>query len=536
MLRPLLASSILAAAASAQAVYTPIIFEGDPIPGWDDQTVGWNGNNPFLFHVMSPAGDVLFRTQHNESNSGHHLLRFAAPDGQTLVDTASGSPILDSAGAEFRGSIRLDTPTDGSSVFAATVRYDDGSGGSALLHRHKGILRMIAGNQEPVPVHGVAFQGFNSNPFYEADANAAGEAVIKARFELGGADHDGVYRAAPNEPLSRMLDSTQPVPGHPDREWSRATNWLAPFEVRDVPITPRGDAYFRAWFTGDGEPEMFLFRSRRDGSLETLVDSAARAPVPGRDDRSPMLGIVQLAHGGGDAVLLTASTRGSGYTGSNSGGTDVLLSFPEGPMRSIWSSADATIPGRPDLRVEFYGGQEGAAINARSQAVVSSFVHHDDGDFGRVLVSVDPDTSARLIADGNDLPGQHADAVARAFRFVDIDEQGDVAFFANIADQYGGGAVFHWSRRADELTRVLQAGMEINSRTVLEFSLTGSSSSQAAGDRMLSENGAISAAVLLAGDAFQKEQWALVHIQIPAPGSLTCAAAAFMCIASRRRR
>lgn len=535
MLRALVLSSIAAAPALGQVVYTPILWEGDPVPGWDGRTVGWSGgSDPFLNKVVTPAGDVVFQTQHVEENSGHHLHRFDASSNESVVHIAYGSPIEGLPGAEFLSPWRMETMSDGSVVASASIRYSDGRGGTALVRARDGVVRLLAHGGTPVPGQGLPFAGFNSNPFIEADGNSAGEVAVKGRFNLGGQEHHGVYRGGEGEELRRVVDSTQGVPGHDGAEWSFGTGWFAPFELRSLPITASGDVYVRAWFVGADDPEMLLLRSRRDGTLETLVDSTAGTPTPGRGDGAPMRGIVQVAHGGGDGVLLTSSISSTGSSGSNAGGTDVLLSLPDQPLRSIWSG-DSEVPGRPDLTVEWRGGQEGAAINTHNQAVISSFVHYGDGAVGRVLVTLNADGVGSLVAEGNDLPGQHPDAVARLYDHVDINERGDIAFEAFIDDQYGGDALFYWSHASQDLTRVLQAGMEIDGRMVVEYALSPSGPLTAA-DRLLSENGVMTASVLFAGDAFHEQQWALVHIQVPTPGTLAMAIGGLGVCGLRRRR
>lgn len=535
MLRALAISSFISGSVLGQVAYTPILWEGDPVPGWDGQTVGWrDGSDPFLDKVVMPGGDVVFQTQHAEDNSGHHLHRFDPGAGETVAHLAYGSPIEGLPGATVVSPWRSDTMSDGSVVVSVSIRYGDGSGGTALVRSRDGVAHLLAHGRTPVPGQGVPFRGFNSDLFIEADGNSAGEAVIKGRFDLGGTEHHGVYRGGEGEELRRVIDSTQGVPGHDGASWSFTTGWFAPFELGSVPITASGDVYVRSWFEGAGEKEMLLLRSRRDGSLETLVDSTAGVPTPGRGDGAPMRGIVQLAQGGGDGVLLTSSVSATGYSGSNAGGTDVLLSLPDGPLRSIWTG-DSQVPGRPDLTVEARGGQEGAAINTHNQAVVSSIVHYSDDVVGRVLVTLDPDGTGALVADGRGLPEQHPDAAARSYRNVDINEHGDVAFEAFLDAQYGGNALFHWSRGSEELTRVLQAGMEINGRTVLDYTLSPSGALTAA-DRLLSENGVMTASVLFAGDGFSGQQWSLVHMQVPAPGTGLMALGGLGLVGVRRRR
>jgi hypothetical protein len=534
MLRAITLSLLVCASAMGQVIYSPILQEGDPVPGFEGDTIGRSGGrNPFLHAVVDSDGSVLFRLQHTVSNQWHSLYRFEPVAGEVsqLVEARSAIPGL--PGAEIQSPSRFDTMFDGSAVISSLVTPGEDGSRVALLRVHGGEVSLLAAGGTPVPGHGVPFKNFNSSPFIEVDGNARGDVTLKARFNIGGDDQHGVYRGGEGRELERIIDTTQPVPGHAGASWDFGTNWLAPFEIGSTPITRGGDVYVRSWFKEAGEHEMLLLRSRPDGSLETLVDSTAGVPTPGRVDGAPMRGIVQLAQSGGDSVLLTSSTSSVGYSGSNAGATDVLISSPDGAMSPIYST-ESSVPGRPDLTVS-PGGQLGAAINLRDEVAVSSHVQHADGSFGITMLFFDADVNGTFVADGNDLPGLHPDAHTGGFSSVDINEGGDLVFDARIQNEFGGHALYHWTRDTGELQLVLGVGMEIDGGTVLDYQLAPSLPLTAA-DRMLSDTNMLTASVLLEDPIFGGEAWTLMHIQVPGPGSLAVLGCGLVASAGGRRR
>jgi hypothetical protein len=520
MLKAITLCTLLSTTAAAQIDYTTILREGDPVPGFEQDTVGWlNGNNPFIFSVVDSQGDVFFRTQHTDSNSEHHLQRYDANSKSISQFAPSGMLIDGLPGGMMRSPVRFDTLFDGSVVAATLIQgAEDGSDFGLVLLRD-GQASLLASNRMPVPGHdGISFSGFNSSPFIEVDGNAQSEVTFKSRFALDGFNHRGVYRGGTGADLTRIIDTTKAVPGHEQAAWDFNTNWLAPFELSGTPITNDGDVYFRAWFQEDDQREMLLLRSRRDGTLETLVDSTLGVSTPGRKDGAAIRGIVHMAQGGGDSVLLTSSTNNVGYSGSVTGGTDVLISRTNGPLVSVFSNESA-IPDRADLTPSEFGPQLGAAINMSDQIVVSSHVVHAGGELGVAALFFDSDGAGRFVADGNNLPDQSDGVFAQSWNSVDINENGDILLNARLGNSNNPFALFHWMNATGELQRILQAGMEIDGQIVLEYQLAPSPPTSAT-DRVLSDNNAIAASVLLLDPTDGSQTWELVHIQVPGSGSL----------------
>ncbi len=518
---------------------TRVIAIGDPFPGRPGSVVIDEGD--LSLAPTPPDASGIISIGASPSTLIADLLGYNLNTHELFPIAQSGAATLDGFTLDrfFNGPIVRNRA--GQTIESGVVSLQGNSSIALLSVTPAGAVRTVIAVNAPVPQHPDGtfvetrmFAGPLGGDSYNLNDN--GIVAFESQFKIGQKTHLGVYNWTAAGGLTRVIDDTQPVPGHPSGQWVDFVPGVldnTPFDEDMIQLTDTGETIFRARVTVNGTLYRGeLFRGSPGGGLTAIVDAARGDQVPGRPAGTTFFSLPNnvLANRNGD-VAFAAISSGSFDRG-------VYLQRTGQPVIKVHDSNDPipTVPlGTRQTIIE------ARAMNDDADVVVDSlFGAGSDALESLLLCTADGQT--KLIARADQIARPGGTISVNFTRTCAINQNDDVLELVSFNDSSGVStfAAYAYLADVDQFVPVLAPGDVLDGMRVKSFQLALPASGGGFGNTFGNDRTFVASVDLTPLDGRgASDLWAVYtfHVDVPEPGTalLIFLAAAMTGRPARRR-
>lgn len=509
---------------------------GDAFPGRPGYTYRETVGSPFIgARTIDAGGDVFFQAfgLGPTGNSVTDLLVYRRATGIVEPYVQSGQQIGGMAARMFWGAVGGATPGD---IAHLAVLEDPTYGDriSVVVSHADGTHSVAARDLDQPPGYplpaGFTNIGMTSGSFLDVNMNRTGVVGYGGRYlDQNNTQRYGYYLTRPGGAPERIIDSTMPVPEHPNAEWRLSDNILAPFDEYTPGLDQAGNTYFRAKYRDAGQDYYAFYQRTGDGSVTPIVDTFS-STVPGapgdRFTRFPTAANNQA----GDVAFGAEAKRPNNtfYSG-------VFVSRAGGPLETVLKAGDP-LPGIPEAPANHLPSL--AAMNESGHVLVR-VNYFLNGLGGQSLVLMNPDGTGEPVLKFNQVPGFPGQR-AGLNTGVELNALGDAVFVTRMNMQAENYAAFAYLSDSNTLVPLLKTGDMLDGLTVVNFHMGGGiydplGEIGASGGAFTFDDARNLTLSVLLKDAAGGLHYSLYAVQVPEPGAAAIAAFALLGLTARRR-
>ncbi|MCG8403690.1 MAG: hypothetical protein MI923_00700 [Phycisphaerales bacterium] len=461
----------LCLAGEPTVTFRKIIWEKiDPFPGRPGDT--YNRVTP---GGLDAAGNLSLRGQSNgdAGPSITDLLVFHADTGE-VVSVQQGlvthPDLKDNFLSDVNRAIRNQSGAV-ASHWRLLPQVQGGPGKAFFLGSDDTQMNLAAENGVAVPGQppGTVFTHLGFVQTLVMRFNDAGTLAVRGSFQIGPDDHLGLYRLDDGQTLTRIYDTTMPVPGHPNASWIPFIPSLGvwPFDaINTMQLSDTGDLFWQGVITENEIAYPTMFRQAPDGEIRHVL-GGPHSTVPNRPP-----GIVFrdfedfLASGNGTvAIAGQANTLDMG----------IYAALVGQPFQKIHDNTDP-IPDIPEA--SGFSIHTLSAVNDRGDIVYAGSFngppHWPNGGGGSAVVLKPADGPKELVLRYDQLPGQPEGAFMHVSSpAARLNNRGDVIVSGSVTNGATSNMAYMYLKDRRELVAVLVPGTMIDGMFLVDWNYIG---------------------------------------------------------------